>query len=148
MTSTLIQPSCVARRRATDPLRAGDALPAEAFAAIRRRLVLEHCKWDPQVEDVSTLTPFPLLMPHAVWADLCASAEALAAELLEAERELLDVMVELAQEGMTMMVVTHEMGFARKVAHRVIFMDQGEIVEDASKEEFFGSPRSERGSWL
>ncbi len=58
--------------------------------------------------------------------------------------EVLDVMVELAQEGMTMMVVTHEMGFARKVAHRVIFMDAGEIVEDAPKEEFFGSPRSER----
>jgi glutamate/aspartate transport system ATP-binding protein len=58
--------------------------------------------------------------------------------------EVLDVMVELAQEGMTMMVVTHEMGFARKVAHRVIFMDYGEIVEDAAKEEFFGSPRSER----
>jgi glutamate/aspartate transport system ATP-binding protein len=58
--------------------------------------------------------------------------------------EVLDVMVELAQEGMTMMVVTHEMGFARKVAHRVVFMDHGEIVEDATKEEFFGSPRSER----
>ncbi len=58
--------------------------------------------------------------------------------------EVLDVMVELAQEGMTMMCVTHEMGFARKVAHRVIFMDQGEIVEDAAKEEFFGTPRSER----
>jgi glutamate/aspartate transport system ATP-binding protein len=58
--------------------------------------------------------------------------------------EVLDVMVELAQEGMTMMVVTHEMGFARKVAHRVVFMDAGEIVEDAPKEEFFGSPRSER----
>lgn len=58
--------------------------------------------------------------------------------------EVLDVMVELATEGMTMMVVTHEMGFARKVAHRVIFMDQGEIVEDAAKEEFFGQPRSER----
>ena len=58
--------------------------------------------------------------------------------------EVLDVMVELATEGMTMMVVTHEMGFARKVAHRVIFMDQGEIVEDASKEEFFGQPRSDR----
>ena len=58
--------------------------------------------------------------------------------------EVLDVMVELAQEGMTMMVVSHEMGFARKVAHRVIFMDAGEIVEDAEKEEFFGSPRSER----
>jgi glutamate/aspartate transport system ATP-binding protein len=58
--------------------------------------------------------------------------------------EVLDVMVELAQEGMTMMVVTHEMGFARKVAKRVIFMDEGEIVEDAPKEDFFGKPRSER----
>lgn len=58
--------------------------------------------------------------------------------------EVLDVMVELAQEGMTMMCVTHEMGFARKVAHRVIFMDKGEIVEDAPKAEFFGTPRSER----
>ena len=58
--------------------------------------------------------------------------------------EVLDVMVELAQEGMTMMCVTHEMGFAKKVANRVIFMDQGRIVEDDSKEAFFGSPRSER----
>src|SRR6266851_976572 len=58
--------------------------------------------------------------------------------------EVLDVMVDLAREGMTMMVVTHEMGFASKVAHRVIFMDQGEIVEDALKTEFFGSPRSDR----
>ncbi|MBX9903712.1 MAG: amino acid ABC transporter ATP-binding protein [Burkholderiales bacterium] len=58
--------------------------------------------------------------------------------------EVLDVMVELAQEGMTMMCVTHEMGFARKVAHRVIFMDRGEIVEDAGKDDFFGTPRSER----
>lgn len=58
--------------------------------------------------------------------------------------EVLEVMVELAQEGMTMMVVSHEMGFAKKVAHRVIFMDAGEIVEDATKEEFFGSPRADR----
>ncbi|GJE61963.1 Glutamine transport ATP-binding protein GlnQ [Methylobacterium trifolii] len=58
--------------------------------------------------------------------------------------EVLDVMVELARDGMTMMVVTHEMGFARKVADRVIFMDRGEIVEDAKKEDFFGQPRSER----
>jgi glutamate/aspartate transport system ATP-binding protein len=58
--------------------------------------------------------------------------------------EVLDVMVELAREGMTMMVVTHEMGFAKKVANRVIFMDKGEIVEDARKEDFFGSPRSDR----
>jgi glutamate/aspartate transport system ATP-binding protein len=54
--------------------------------------------------------------------------------------EVLDVMVKLAQEGMTMMVVTHEMGFAKKVSHRVIFMDHGKIVEDCKKEEFFGDP--------
>jgi glutamate/aspartate transport system ATP-binding protein len=62
----------------------------------------------------------------------------------EMVNEVLDVMVQLAKEGMTMMVVTHEMGFARKVAHRVIFMDKGSIVEDASKDDFFGKPRSER----
>ncbi len=58
--------------------------------------------------------------------------------------EVLEVMIELAEGGMTMMVVTHEMGFARKVANRVIFMDEGIIVEDALKEDFFTSPRSER----
>ncbi|MBW7901535.1 MAG: amino acid ABC transporter ATP-binding protein [Rhodocyclaceae bacterium] len=62
----------------------------------------------------------------------------------EMVNEVLDVMVELAKEGMTMMCVTHEMGFARSVAHRVIFMDHGRIVEDASKEDFFGKPRSDR----
>ncbi|ABR89076.1 glutamate/aspartate ABC type transport system ATP-binding protein [Janthinobacterium sp. Marseille] len=58
--------------------------------------------------------------------------------------EVLDVMVGLAQEGMTMMVVTHEMGFAKKVANRVIFMDKGLIVEDCTKDEFFGTTRSDR----
>lgn len=58
--------------------------------------------------------------------------------------EVLDVMVGLAKEGMTMMCVTHEMGFAKQVAHRVIFMDQGKIVEDCSKDEFFKTQRSER----
>jgi glutamate/aspartate transport system ATP-binding protein len=59
--------------------------------------------------------------------------------------EVLDVMVALAKDdGMTMMVVTHEMGFARRVANRVIFMDEGKIVEDAPTEDFFGKPRSER----
>ena len=58
--------------------------------------------------------------------------------------EVLDVMVELAQEGMTMMVVTHEMGFARKVAHRVVFMDRGEIIEDCPKEVFFSGSGGER----
>jgi glutamate/aspartate transport system ATP-binding protein len=58
--------------------------------------------------------------------------------------EVLDVMVALAKDGMTMMVVTHEMGFARRVAHRVVFMDRGEIVEDAPTADFFGKPHSER----
>jgi glutamate/aspartate transport system ATP-binding protein len=59
-------------------------------------------------------------------------------------QEVLDVMVTLARDGMTMIVVTHEMGFARKVANRVVFMDQGEIVEDAPTADFFGKPRSQR----
>ena len=59
-------------------------------------------------------------------------------------KEVLDVMVELANEGMTMMVVTHEMGFARKVADRVIFMDEGAIIEDRQTAEFFDTPESER----
>jgi len=59
-------------------------------------------------------------------------------------QEVLDVMVALAKDGMTMIVVTHEMGFARKVAHRVVFMDQGEIMEDAPTAYFFDKPRSER----
>ncbi|QWE25555.1 amino acid ABC transporter ATP-binding protein [Polynucleobacter sp. AP-Elch-400A-B2] len=56
--------------------------------------------------------------------------------------EVLDVMVKLAHEGMTMCCVTHEMGFARKVSHRVIFMDQGKIIEDCTKDEFFGNPEA------
>ncbi len=58
--------------------------------------------------------------------------------------EVLDVMVGLAQEGMTMMVVTHEMGFAKRVANRIVFMDQGKVIEDCTKDEFFGAPRSDR----
>jgi glutamate transport system ATP-binding protein len=59
-------------------------------------------------------------------------------------KEVLDVMVNLAEQGMTMVVVTHEMGFARTAANRVVFMDQGEIVEEAAPEEFFNNPRSDR----
>jgi general L-amino acid transport system ATP-binding protein len=59
-------------------------------------------------------------------------------------KEVLDVLVELAREGMTMLVVTHEMGFAREVADRMIFMDAGEIIEDAPPSEFFTAPKSER----
>ena len=59
-------------------------------------------------------------------------------------KEVLDTMIELAQEGMTMLCVTHEMGFARQVANRVIFMDQGQIVEQNEPEEFFNNPKSDR----
>jgi glutamate/aspartate transport system ATP-binding protein len=59
-------------------------------------------------------------------------------------KEVLDVMVKLAQEGMTMMVVTHEMGFAKQVANRVIFMDNGQIVEDRPKTDFFSKPGTDR----
>ena len=59
-------------------------------------------------------------------------------------KEVLDVMVELAREGMTMLCVTHEMGFAREVANRVVFMDEGEIIEQAPPEEFFSAPKNER----
>ncbi|MBI1905218.1 MAG: amino acid ABC transporter ATP-binding protein [Rhodocyclales bacterium] len=62
----------------------------------------------------------------------------------EMVKEVLDTMIELAESGMTMLCVTHEMGFARTVAHRVIFMDKGEIVEEAPPEEFFSNPKSER----
>ena len=58
--------------------------------------------------------------------------------------EVLDVMSELAESGMTMVVVTHEMGFARKVADRILFMADGEIVEDTDPESFFTNPRSDR----
>ena len=59
-------------------------------------------------------------------------------------KEVLDVMIELAGSGMTMLCVTHEMGFARSVADRIIFMDRGEVVEEAPPREFFNNPRSER----
>ncbi len=62
----------------------------------------------------------------------------------EMVKEVLDVMIELAEEGMTMLVVSHEMGFARSVAHRVLFMDFGQVLEQSSPEEFFSQPRHER----
>ncbi len=60
--------------------------------------------------------------------------------------EVLDVMIQLAREGMTMCVVTHEMGFARQVAHRVIFMDEGQIVESGKPDQFFDNPRTDRAA--
>ena len=62
----------------------------------------------------------------------------------EMVKEVLDVMTEMAREGMTMLVVTHEMGFARQAADRVVFMDQGQIAEESTPDEFFGRPKTER----
>jgi len=62
----------------------------------------------------------------------------------EMVKEVLEVMISLAEEGMTMICVTHEMGFARQVANRVIFMDQGQIIEENEPEEFFSNPQHER----
>jgi len=62
----------------------------------------------------------------------------------EMVKEVLDVMISLAEEGMTMLVVTHEMGFAKSVAHRVMFMDFGQIVEQNTPTEFFANPQHER----
>jgi len=59
-------------------------------------------------------------------------------------KEVLDVMIQLAEEGMTMLVVTHEMGFAKTVADQMIFMDEGRIVEEAKPEEFFNNPQNDR----
>ena len=59
-------------------------------------------------------------------------------------KEVLDVMISLARDGMTMIVVTHEMGFAKSVAHRVVFMDEGMLIEENEPEEFFNNPQNER----
>jgi len=59
-------------------------------------------------------------------------------------KEVLDVMIQLAEEGMTMLVVTHEMGFAKTVADQMIFMDEGRIIEEAKPEEFFNNPQNDR----
>ena len=102
-----------------------------------RRVVSYHQRTDNQAaRDLSIVLA---LDPKAMLFDEPTSA--LDPEMIS---EVLDVMVDLAREGMTMMVVTHEMGFANKVADRVIFMDRGEIVEDAAKADFFGKPRSDR----
>jgi len=81
------------------PYRAGARLDAARFSAIRRALVLQHCKWDPQVGDSATLADFPLLMPHRTWSQLAAWAEALSAEALSAEAELLERPELLARLG-------------------------------------------------
>ena len=80
--------------------RVGPALPAPEFDELRRRMILDHCKWDPQVGDVSTLAPFPIFLSQQTWDELCQSARVLSAELLAAETELLARPDLLGQLGM------------------------------------------------
>ncbi|HZN69106.1 MAG TPA: hypothetical protein VFB66_27750, partial [Tepidisphaeraceae bacterium] len=78
---------------------AGRPLEPDDFAALRRRMIFDHCKWDPQVEDVSVLAPFPLVIEETTWRELATLAESLAAETLAAEEELVlrhDLLPELA----------------------------------------------------
>ena len=81
------------------------------------------------------------MQPQLMLFDEPTSAYAVDPEMI---KEVLDTMVALAEDGMTMIAVTHEMGFARKVANRVIFMDEGQIVEENAPKEFFENPRNDR----
>ncbi|HMA71224.1 MAG TPA: hypothetical protein VKP67_07030, partial [Xanthobacteraceae bacterium] len=102
-----------------------------------RRVVSYHQRTDNQAaRDLSIVLA---LDPKAMLFDEPTSA--LDPEMIS---EVLDVMVELAGEGMTMLVVTHEMGFARSVADRIVFMDRSEIVEDTPTDQFFSAPKSQR----
>jgi hypothetical protein len=89
-TMTMLAASTSRARQAASPaLRAGLAVDDDAFAAIRRRMVLDYCKWDPQVGDVATIGRFPLILSRAAWRELASAAEALASETLELERRLI-----------------------------------------------------------
>jgi len=138
----IIDNLCLAQQKVLG--RARDAAVAKAMKLLDRVGLREHAEKYPaelsggQQQRVAIARALAM-DPIAMLFDEPTSA--LDPEMIS---EVLDVMVDLAREGMTMMVVTHEMGFASKVAHRVIFMDKGEIVEDADKADFFGKPRSER----
>ena len=138
----IIQNLCLAQEKVLG--RAHDAAVTKAMKLLARVGLTDHAQKFPaelsggQQQRVAIARALAM-DPIAMLFDEPTSA--LDPEMIS---EVLDVMVDLAREGMTMMVVTHEMGFARKVANRVIFMDQGEIVEDAPKDDFFGKPRSDR----
>jgi len=123
---------------------------SEAEAKEKARALLERVGLSDHVNKLPSQLPGGQQQRVAIARALCMDPvvmlfdEPTSALDPEMVNEVLDVMVELAYEGMTMMVVTHEMGFARKVANRVIFMDAGEIIEDTSKEQFFNNPQSDR----
>ena len=138
----IIDNLCLAQEKVL--LRTRDAALAKAMSLLERVGLTDHARKYPaelsggQQQRVAIARALAM-DPIAMLFDEPTSA--LDPEMIS---EVLDVMVDLAREGMTMMVVTHEMGFASKVAHRIIFMDNGEIVEDASKTDFFSQPRSDR----
>ena len=138
----IIDNLCLAQEKVLG--RSHDAAMAKGMARLGRVGLTEHARKYPaqlsggQQQRVAIARALAM-DPIAMLFDEPTSA--LDPEMIS---EVLDVMVDLAREGMTMMVVTHEMGFASKVANRVIFMDKGEIVEDADKTDFFGKPRSDR----
>jgi glutamate/aspartate transport system ATP-binding protein len=138
----IINNLCLAQEKVLG--RSHDAAMAKAMKLLERVGLTEHAQKYPaqlsggQQQRVAIARALAM-DPIAMLFDEPTSA--LDPEMIS---EVLDVMVDLAREGMTMMVVTHEMGFASKVANRVIFMDKGEIVEDAEKNDFFGKPRSDR----
>ena len=130
------------------PVRAGNKSPAQARELAMR--YLERVRIPEQAEKYPRHLSGGQQQRVAIARSLCMEPEfmlfdeptsALDPEMI---KEVLDVMIELAREGMTMICVTHEMGFAKTVANRVIFMDGGQIIEENAPEEFFGNPRSER----
>src|SRR6059058_3550640 len=138
----IIENLCLAQEKVLD--RSHDEAVAKAMKLLDRVGLKDHAKKYPaelsggQQQRVAIARALAM-DPIAMLFDEPTSA--LGPEMIN---EVLDVMVALAKDGMTMMVVTHEMGFARRVAHRVVFMDRGEIVEDAPTADFFGKPHSER----
>src|SRR6266403_5160593 len=139
---TALENICLAPEKVLRQRR--DVAEARAMALLKRVDLVEHARKYPnqlsggQQQRVAIARALAM-DPIAMLFDEPTSA--LDPEMIN---EVLDVMVDLAKEGMTMIVVTHEMGFARKVADRVVFMDEGSIVEDAPTDAFFAAPRSDR----
>jgi general L-amino acid transport system ATP-binding protein len=130
------------------PIKARGLTPADAQA--KARLYLERVQIPEQADKYPSQLSGGQQQRVAIARSLCMEPKVLLFDeptsALDPEMisEVLDVMVGLANEGMTMVVVTHEMGFARKVADNMVFMDQGEIVEQGPPDEFFNAPRSAR----
>jgi polar amino acid transport system ATP-binding protein len=125
-------------------LMSKDEAQAKAEALLKRVGLQDKAKAYPNQLSGGQKQRIAIVRALAMSPDLMLFDEPTSALDPEMVGEVLEVMKELAQEGMTMIVVTHEMGFAKEVGTRVLFMDEGKIVEDAPPEELFGNPRTER----